>query len=313
MNSKLQTLPPLDPPFTLDTQLNAEPIASLIPGEYIPVADASDFLHTSLTQRKANSIYKHLWFAGTPGNFRSVHEQTVFRRTIIISEHPHLHLVVFGDAIYMKPLPPCLTNHEFFKHHISKEKDLFRLACGFLYSYIHLISHESDFRIAIKQGLLRDKTMKWEDWQKFRLSLDDYLSKHHYFIDKRYRYGEFRLSRLNVIYSLKFFRPAGYHNSYMRYAPYFSRYFGAAILVFAFASVTLEAMQVALQAPLQGIPETFFTTCYRFAIAILVAVVVLIVLMIAIFIPIVFYDLRSGIIANKKMAKKLRGRSQSQP
>jgi hypothetical protein len=153
--------------------------------------------------------------------------------------------------------------------------------------------------------------MKWEDWQKFRLSLDDYLGKHPYFIDKRYRYGEFRLSRLNVIYSLKFLKPAGYHNSYMRYAPYFSRYFGAAILVFA--SVTLEAMQVALQAPLQGIPEAFFTTCYRFSIAILVAVVVLITLMIVIFIPIVYYDLRSGVIANKKLAKKMRGRSQSQP
>jgi hypothetical protein len=309
--TELKTQVVLDPPFTSETQLNGEPITSLIPGEYHPVSTAPEFLLASLTQAKANAVYKHLWFAGTPRNFRSLHEQTVFRRTIIISENPYLHLVWFGDAIYMKPLPPCLTNHAFFKTHISPSKDLYRLACGLLYSYTHLVRHESDFRIAVLKGLLRDDTLTWEQWAKFRLSLEDFLSRHPECIDKRYRYGEFRLSRLNVIYSFKFLAPAGYHNAYMRYAPYFSRYFTAAILVFAFASVTLTAMQVALQPPADTIPQVFATTCYRFSVAILVSVVTIIVVMTAVFIPIVIFDLRSGVIANKKLAKDLRRRSQA--
>ena len=300
------------PPFSPETQLNNELLtSSFIPGEYIPLSTSSDFLYTSLTQEKAGKILAHLWFAGTPRNFRALHEQYVFRRTVIPCEDPSLHLIWFNEAMYMKPLPPCLMNYEFFEEYICPSEQLFRFACGLLYSYTHLIRYESDFRIAIKIGLIRGDNITWEKWQAFRLSSKTFLDAHPSIIDERYRYGELRLSRLNVIYSLKFFQFIGYHNSYTQYAPYFSRYFAGAVLIFAFASVTLNAMQVATQQSATDVSPTLLTTSYRFAVAILIAVVTIIVGLTAVFIPIVIFDLNSGLIENKKLAKDLRRISQA--
>lgn len=311
MNDSVKTIFS-EPPFSLETQLNNESLdSSLIPGEYIPLTTASEFLHTSLNQEKANAIFRHLWFAGTPRNFRTLHEQHVFRRNIVPSEDPGLHLIWFNESIYMKPLPPCLMNYDFFQQYICTSESLFSLACGLLYSYTHLVRYESDFRIAMKMGLIRVPDLTWKKWQAYRLELKSFLDTRPSIIDKRYRYGELRLSRLNAIYTLKFGQFIGYHNSYTQYAPYFSKYFTAAILIFAFASVALNAMQVATQQNTLDIPPTLATTCYRFSIAILIAVIVITVALTMVFIPIVIYDLRSGLIANKKLARDLRRRSQA--
>jgi len=298
------------PPFSEETQLNSEPCDTLIPGEYTPIATTQTFLFTSLTQAKANAIFQHLWFAGTPGNFRALHEQHIFRRTIIACEDPSLHLVWFNDAIYTKPLPPCLTNYEFFKEFVCPSGELFSLACGLLYSYTHLIRYESDFRIARDGGLLRGTNLTWEKWQQFRLSVKSFLDTNTSTIDKRYRYGELRLDRLNVIHSLKFLEFSGYFNSFTRYSPYLSRYFSMAFLIFAFASVSLNAMQVAIQQSSPTISPSFANTCYRFSIAILIAVLLITLFLTALIVPIVVFDLRSGLISNKKLARELR-RSQA--
>jgi hypothetical protein len=163
----------------------------------------------------------------------------------------------------------------------------------------------------MKIGLIRGDGITWEKWQAYRLSLKTSLDTCSSIIDKRYQYGELRLSRLNIIYSLKFFQFAGYHNSYTQYAPYFSRYFSAAVLIFAFASVMLNAMQVATQQSAPGVSPTLTTTSYRFSVAILITVLTIIVGLMAVFIPIVIYDLRSGLVENKKLAKNLRRRSQA--
>ena len=299
------------PPFEAETQLNSTSlIPPLIPGQYIPLTESSRFLHSSLTQRKANAIHRHLWHAGTPGLFRALHEQYVFRRKIIVSEDPSLHLVWFSDIIYIKPLPPCLTNHEFFQEHICGDDSRYRLACGLLYSYIKLIQYESDYKIAINLGLVRSENLTWEKWQQFRLSLLNTIKADPDIINERYLYGELRLSRLNFIYAFRQFHPSGYHNAYIQYIPYFSRYFAAAILVFAFASVSLSAMQVAIQVPGIHIPTMLATTCYRFSVAALIAVVAMLITMIGIFIPILYWDVQSGFVANKRLARELRQRGQ---
>lgn len=300
----------LVPPFPEETQLNDELCDTFIPGEYNPIASTPTFLVSSLTQAKANALFRCLWFAGTPGNFRALHEQHVFRRTIIPSEDPSLHLVWFNDAIYMKPLPPCLTNYEFFKDFVCHSEKLFPLACGLLYSYTHLIRYESDFRIAMNTGLLRGTKLTWERWQRFRLSVKSFLDKNPFTIDERYRYGELRLDRLNFIHSLKFLEFRGYFNTFTCYSPYLSRYFSAAFLIFAFAAVSLNAMQVAIQQTSPTISPTFANTCYRFSIAILIAVLLIAVFLTALVVPIVVFDLRSGLISNKKLARDLR-RSQA--
>ena len=304
MSKRPETKSSVSPPFARDVQLNSEPLDESIPGEHTPIHMAGTFLLDSLTQQKANALFNHLWFAGTPGKFRPLHEQLVFRRIVIPCENPQLHLVWFNDAIYVKPLPPCLTNYEFWRQHICPSHGLFSLASGLLWSYVHLIRHESDFRIAIDLGLLRTPHLTWERWQQFRVAVESFLYLDPWVTDKRYRYGELRLSRLNVIYSIKFMSFAGYHNAYTQYGPYFSRYFAAAILIFAFASVILNAMQVVLQQAI--ISQAFATTSYRFAVAILVTVISIITVMTAVFVPVVIFDLRSGLIANRKLAKEYR-------
>lgn len=298
-----QPLPP-PPPFTKETQLNSESADPLIPGEYILSRTASGFLKSSLSQSKANAIYNHLWFAGTPGKYLTLHEQAVFARKIIISEEPHLHLVWFKEAIYIKPLPPCLTNFEFFRAYCCTER--YGEACGLLYSYTHLVRHESDFVIATEKGLIRADGITWRAWQAFRMEVKSKLDGKLDVLDRRYKYGELRLSRLNFLYTLRCLEIKGYHNAYTRYAPYFSRYFTGAILIFAFATVTLTAMQVAIQEPASSVSPVFARTTFRFSVTILCAVAGIICMMTALFIPIVLFDVGSGLMVNRRLARDMR-------
>lgn len=303
------------PPFAKEDALNIESPVSrsgerLIPGEYISTANSREWLEHTLRQDKADRIFYHLWFAGTPKKFESLSKHRVHGRIILPSENPHLHLVWVNEVLYIKPLPPCLTNFEYFQDFICGNRRLYSLACGLLFSYNHLICSETDFRIAIEHGLIRGKDaedLTWEKWQYFRTATTMYLEAHTMLIAKRYyRYGALRLARLNIIYFFRFCRPAGYHNRFTQYLPFFSRYFGAAILVFAFATVTLNAMQVALQQQTVTIPVRFAVACYNFSVAILIAVVAIIGTLVTVFIPIVVHDLSTGLIANKKEAKKFR-------
>ena len=303
------------PPFTKEDALNHETPQShsgapLIPGEYIPTTESGKWLEHSLRQDKADRIFHHLWFAGTPKKFESLSKHRVMGRKVMPSENPHLHLVWVNEVLYIKPLPPCLTNFEFFRDFICGDLRRYTLACGLLFSYCHLVCAESDFRIAIEYGLLRSKDpqdLTWEKWQYFRVAISTYLEAHTTMIAKRYhRYGALRLARLNIIYFFRFCRPAGYHNRFSQYLPFFSRYFGAAILLFAFASVTLNAMQVALQQTTVPMPVVFAMTCYRFSVVILVAVVAIIFTLITVFIPIVVHDLSTGLVANKREARTFR-------
>jgi len=294
------------PPFAPDTQLNVEPLTStFIPGEYLPLTTSFDFLMRSLTQTKAERISRHLWFGGPPGRFRSLHQQHALHRTILPCEDPGLHLIWAKDSVWFKPLPPCLTNYEFFTEYICPSPELYRLACGFLFSYTNLIRWYSDYQIAKDKGFIRED-VSWEQWQKFRLSLKEFFESHPEVIHTRYQYGDLRLSRLNFVYLCKFMELNGYHNIHTKYGGYFSTYFASAILVFAFASVTLTAMQVAISVPSIKIPSDLVVTSYRFSIAVLIAVVGIVVSLMALFIPIVLADLRKGLLADVRLARKLR-------
>lgn len=232
----------------------------------------------------------------------------MFRREIIVCEEPNLHLIWFDDQVYVKPIPPCLLNHAFWERFIVADNESFKLACGFLYSYCRLVRHESDFRIAREKGLIRGEGITWESWQKFRLCVLGVLEDNFDIMDKRYRYGELRLSRLNIIYLFRFrrfdFNP--YWNRHARYGPIFSRYFASAVVIFAFSSITLNAMQVAISQTAADVSPILLKTSFRFAVAILIAIITIIVVIAIVFIPVISRDLRTGMIANKKMAMELR-------
>jgi len=300
------------PPFLLEVELNSESLVNnLIPGEYLPLTTCPQFLQRSLDQSRANKIFRNLWFAGALGNFRALHQQIMFRREVIACEEPNLHLIWFDDQVYIKPLPPCLLNHAFWKRFVVVDDETYKLACGFLYSYCRLVRYESDFHIAREKGLIRDhggREITWESWQKFRLCVLGVLEGNFEMMDKRYRYGELRLSRLNLIYLFRFrrFDFNGYWNRHARYGPIFSSYFATAVVIFAFSSITLNAMQVAISQTATDVSPVLLTTTYRFAVAILIAIVTIMVIIAIVFIPVITRDLRTGMIANKKMAMELR-------
>ncbi|UNI16724.1 hypothetical protein JDV02_003136 [Purpureocillium takamizusanense] len=88
---------------------------------------------------------------------------------------------------------------------------------GFLFSYVALISYESDFRIATDKQLL-PPDVKWSEWRDLVEQLDTQRICPH--IDRRFYHGELRLSRLNKIYFLQ--DPLrGYMPTWDRYGPFF--------------------------------------------------------------------------------------------
>lgn len=68
-------------------------------------------------------------------------------------------------------------------------------------------------------------------------------------VNKRYHFGDLRLGRINSIYRTRFMFThfvRGYLYGYNRYVVFFQRNVGWILIVFAFFSLVLSAMQVAL-------------------------------------------------------------------
>lgn len=153
--------------------------------------------------------------------------------------------------MFLKPLPDYLLDYRSWKEVVCGDSELHASACGFLLSYVWLICHPSDLRSASEIGLLSSQ-IRWEDWVIF---VDTFLSNIDYdaldTVNKRYRYGELRLSRLNTIHRLTHiceprhvFR--GYFYGYNRYSVFFDRNFRWVLLVFIYITILLTAMQVGL-------------------------------------------------------------------
>ena len=83
---------------------------------------------------------------------------------------------------------------------------------GFLFSYASLIAYESDFKIAQEKNLL-SKDMKWTAWVTLAEQLGTEDGNFYSQIDERFKYGELRLHRLNLIY--RFSRQSLFLGGYM--------------------------------------------------------------------------------------------------
>nr|OQO25788.1 hypothetical protein B0A51_06960 [Rachicladosporium sp. CCFEE 5018] len=220
-----------------------------------------DFLRSELDTHLLNSLQSHLWLVTTRNgtNIDALHRQLVKRRAIFVTEDPALHLVWTTDRIYIKPLPICLTNHDFWAKYLPPSPEpkpystskpgsdgatLRSIALGFLRSYSLLIRHPSDLRLAIDHSLLPSH-ITWLAWSLFtshfqHIPDEDVAPRHHY--------GQIRLSRLNA--ATRLLRPFGLCERWIYEKPYWSTlpyvYDAAAPLLFFFAgiSLVLSAMQV---------------------------------------------------------------------
>jgi hypothetical protein len=230
----------------------------------------SEDLAAELSMADLNAIHGWLSIAGSLDHYVALHHQLVLQREIIASDDARLHMLWFERVIYIKPLPSSLMNAAFFSGRVCSDRQLHKLAMGFLFSYCRMINSRLDLDVAHERCLLT-KEITWEKWEPFQHAILSHAglaaAK-----NRRYLYGELRIPRLNWIYRLTL-RGWVYFTTHREYGTYFSQYFALFITGFAFATTILQAMQVVLANENHPKPPpSFAMASYVFSIATLVGI-----------------------------------------
>ncbi|ORY16016.1 hypothetical protein BCR34DRAFT_558010 [Clohesyomyces aquaticus] len=240
--------------------------------------DSKKWLQIELCVPKLNRLHSRLWLAGLQRPARALHRQRLMSREICMTESPDEHLVWYESHIFIKPLPDYLLSHEFWEKQLNADEELHRCATGLLLSYAWLVSHVSDFRIAKELGLLPE-SISWDEWYEF---MDAFLDTNAP-VNKRYQYGELRLSRLNLLHRLS--APFstrqlvfGYMPMATWYQAFFKRNFSWILAVFVCVSVILSALQVGLATERLQKYQGFQNASYGFAVTSIIGVLVSLVL-----------------------------------
>jgi hypothetical protein len=255
-----------------------------------------------------------LWTVGRKGHFRSLHKQFLLGREILITEDVSLHLVWFENSIFVKPIPEALLNWEFWERFIcvdcsvdetengkKKRGPLYEAALGYLLSYTELIIHPSDYRIAVKHHLIPD--MGFHAWCLLSRDLKAAASGPNYTPEKRWEYGELRLSRLNWIYKLTL-RGYSYFYVYTEYSTYFGKNSQLILLGFAYCSVLLAAMQVVTTSRGTAESDWLVNWCLRFSVIVIFGVFAFACLCFGLFLSLFVYHLILTLIYHKKSWRK---------
>lgn len=220
-----------------------------------PESNLVEFLQLELQTPKLDALHSHLWLAGLPTPARPLLRQKLMNRAISLTERPDEHLVWHDGQIFLKPLPDYLLCHSFWVDHICRSRDpkTYASAVGFLLSYAWLVQYRSDFAIAKEATLLPDVVgFDYPAWTAFISDVISHINVHTLAqVDRRYRYGELRLSRLNTLTRLRAILSGrdflqSHINFSTRYTAFFESKFGWLLAAFAFFSVILSALQVGL-------------------------------------------------------------------
>jgi hypothetical protein len=236
-----------------------------------------EFLGKDVLVHKLNKIHKQLWMAGRPMPPRHLCYQMALSRDVVLSEEMDLHLIWKAKRIYIKPLPRYLLAAGFWNRYIlsgspddaqSFAQHAMIAACarGFLLSYCALITYESDFKRARDIGLL-PSGIEWKQWRTWVAQVVHncpYKS-----VDRRFCYGELRLSRLNMIYRWqRGFLLRGYTHvgAPSDYTEYLGENFSALVVGLGFMVVILTAMQVGLATEHLGRNVSFQAASWGFTV-----------------------------------------------
>lgn len=266
-----QPSPRQKPPATANSSNEA---ITYVPGE--PTIDLNktavhDFLSSELSTPLLDELYDNLWFVARKygKSVDPLHRQKVKAREIVATEDAKLHLVWHHNKIYVKPMPLCLLNHDFWTMYLSLPGDSISsnqeapatsappapsfdrtIALGFMRSYAFLVRHHVDFMLARDSHLL-PADLDWVEWSKF---IAHFRSLEDEDVAKRFHYGQLRLSRLN--WAVRLYRPSHgttwwfYEIPHWSIAVYLGRAVGPLLFGFASLSLVLSSMQV-----LQSIPD----------------------------------------------------------
>ncbi|EFY93209.1 hypothetical protein MAC_00447 [Metarhizium acridum CQMa 102] len=282
------TIAPPTPPFAAEHQLSRDlddgpARRHVLPSHpNVSLGDRSqlrDLLTSEFCSDDLDRVADKLWWMSKQdsGNISPLHRQLVKRRKIVITEDPKLHLVWIHDRIFVKPLPGYLTSHAFWTDYLAGEdaERIRRAALGYLRTYVHLLRHESDFRIAQDAALcLVSREVTWEQFCAFASQLRHVRDRD---VSSRYAYGEIRLTRLNF-YAPFLLGKSHFQRVDYQYGDYFSRFFTPVVFVFAIVSVILGALQVVVSVGDNASSGSARTALFISVAAILVACCLLVTL-----------------------------------
>ncbi|KAJ9148946.1 hypothetical protein NKR23_g4650 [Pleurostoma richardsiae] len=265
------------------------------------------FLVAELRTTRLDKLHDHLWLAGLPLPARPLQRQRMMGRHIYLTERPDEHLVWHRTELLIKPLPDFLLCHMFWTQHLCFDVALYRSAAGLLLSYAWLIGHKGDFILAKEAKLIPDE-VEWLEWNEF---MKDFLRNVDLEtlaqVDRRYRYGELRLSRLN---SMTRFLPSmwsrknfvrGYLSTSTWYQAFFQRNFSWLLATFVFISVVLSAMQVGLATQQLSSSRPFENLSYGAALSAIAAVFLGAGVMWLVWFVLFFYHLLSTISLDRSI------------
>ncbi|OCK73242.1 hypothetical protein K432DRAFT_9025 [Lepidopterella palustris CBS 459.81] len=203
-----------------------------------------DFLQYDLDLGRINKLHHHLWMAGEPIHARPFHKLKHSGLRVRPTHQHDLHLLSYESSIFLKPLPEWLLNYQFWEQGLCSDEELHKRACGLLVSWIWLIQSPLDLRMANQEdfGLLPPQ-LSWKHWKAIVRDVQHYIDFHTLDqVNKRYHYGELNLSRINLLFRMKFFKPYLYDRD--RSNSFFLRRFGWIGIAFLFFQTILAAMQV---------------------------------------------------------------------
>lgn len=303
------------PQPVLDTAANLQltPLDSLptITGRGNSIALANDsvgeFLKNDLDLSRLNRIHGLLWMAGRPMRARPLHRYKMMGFDILHTQQMDLHLLKFSNKLFVKPLPEWILCSDFWLQYLCADGELHKSACGFLLSYVWLITTPLDLKIAHDQTLL-PSFITWHRWKEFvrgffgKVDMDTLHQ-----VNKRYQFGDLRLGRINSIYRTRFFSThfvRGYLYGYNRYVVFFQRNFSWILIVFVFFSLVLSAMQVGT-----GLKElednyAFLRASYVFVVFSMVSVVAILAVVALLFAGIFLFNMVTAIGHAKNEQRK---------
>lgn len=304
------------------TALDSLPTITGRKNEVVLANDAiGQFLEQDLDLSRLNRIHGHLWMAGRPMRARPLHRYRMLGLDVLYTQQMDLHLLKFSNKIIIKPLPEWILSHEFWTEHICASEDLHKSACGFLLSYVWLLTTPLDLKLAHDATLI-PSFITWHWWKDF---VKDFLAEGHvdintlHQVNKRYQFGDLRLGRINSIYRTRFWHThfvRGYLYGYNRYVVFFQRKFGWILVVFVFFSLVLSAMQVGTSLKQVEDSYAFLEASYVFVVFSIVSVVAVLAVVGVIFVVIFLFNMVASInhakreqhkrkkLAEKKLAKE---------
>ncbi|KAK1829435.1 hypothetical protein QBC39DRAFT_356560 [Podospora conica] len=190
-------------------------------------------------------------FVQTPSyrHIMPLHHQRAHLREIVINENPGLHLVWYYDKIFVKPIPAYFYTKAFWSYIEHADPDVFRAAVGFMRSYNFLIQYEVDFSEACRLRLVPERSggRGHPTYEEFCEFVEPFTQTDDDNVNRRFHYGELRLTRINRA-ALLFKGHLAYFHMHPQWGSVMSRILAPVVTVFAIFSVALNSMQVALQA-----------------------------------------------------------------